>query len=143
MTTGGAPTGYTKPLPRVVPAIDRPHWDALKKHELRMQKCSECGHIWFPPAFGCPNCLSTKYEWVQLSGKGKIWTYNVFHQLYFKSFAPEIPYNVIQVQLDEGPLMMSNIVGCKNEDIKCDMRVEIVYEDVTPDWTLPKFKPAT
>lgn len=131
---------YTKPLPRLQ-ALDMPYWEGLKKHELRMQKCSNCGHIWFPPAFGCPKCLSTNYEWAKLSGKGKIWSWSIFYQVYYKSFAPEIPYNVIQVQLEEGPIMISNMVECKNEDIKCDMPVEIVFDHVTEAVTLPKFKP--
>ena len=133
-------TEYTKPLPRPQ-ALDMPYWEGLKKHELRMQKCSDCGHIWFPPAFGCPKCLSTKYEWAKLSGKGKVWSWSIFHQVYYKSFAPEVPYNVIQVQVEEGPIMISNMVECKNEDIKCDMRVEIVFDHVTEAVTLPKFKP--
>ncbi len=131
---------YMKPLPRPQ-ALDMPYWEGLKKRELRMQKCSDCGHIWFPPAPGCPKCLSTNYEWAKLSGKGKVWSWSIFYQVYYKSFADEIPYNVIQVQVEEGPIMISNMVECKNEDIKCDMPVEIVFDDVTEQVTLPKFKP--
>ena len=131
---------YTKPLPRPQ-AMDMPYWEGLKKRELRMQKCRDCGKVWFPPAFGCPQCLSTNYEWAKLSGKGKVWSWSVFYQVYYQSFAKDIPYNVIQVQVDEGPIMISNMVECKNEDLKCDMRVEIVFDDVTPEVTLPKFRP--
>jgi hypothetical protein len=131
---------YTKPLPRPH-AQDLPYWEALKKRELRMQKCRDCGHIWHPPAFGCPKCLSVNYDWAKLSGKGKVWTWSVFHYVYYKSFVPDIPYNVIQVKLEEGPIMISSMVECKNEELKCDMPVEIVFDDVTESVTLPRFKP--
>ncbi len=132
---------YGKPLPRPR-EIEKPYWDGLKKHEIWLQKCRDCGQIWFPPHFGCPKCLSTNWDWVRASGKGKVWSWGVFYQLYFKSFAQDIPYNVVQVTLDEGPDVISNMVECKNEDIKCDMRVEAVFDDVTPEVTLLKFKPA-
>ena len=133
-------TPYKKPLPRPQ-ALDRPHWEALKKHELRMQKCSDCGHVWFPPAFGCPRCLSTNYDWARLSGKGKVWTFSIFYQVYYESFASDIPYNVVQVQMEEGPIMVSTMVECSNDDIRCDMPVEIVFDPVTEDVTLAKFRP--
>ncbi|MCD6154078.1 MAG: Zn-ribbon domain-containing OB-fold protein [Syntrophobacterales bacterium] len=133
-------TQYTKPLP-TPDDFDKPYWTALKKHELRMQKCVDCGEIWFPPTPVCPACLSHNHEWIKLSGKGKIWSWVFFHQLYFPSFSDEIPYNVVAVKLDEGPLMTSNMVECKNEDIRCDMRVEVFFDDVTDLVTLPKFRP--
>ena len=135
-------TEYKKPLPSPT-ALDAPFWQAAKAGELRLQKCADCGYIWYPPSFGCPKCLSTNYEWAKMSGKGKIWSWVVFHQLYFQSFSEEIPYNVIVVQLEEGPLMTSNMVEIKNEDIKCDMPVEVVFDAVTPEITLPKFKLAS
>jgi len=134
-------TEYTKPLP-IPDEFDKPYWEAAKKHELRMQECLDCGEIWFPPSPVCPKCLSQNYEWAKLSGKGKVWSCVVFHQLYFPSFSDEIPYNVVAVKLDEGPLLTSNMVECKNEDIQCDMLVEVVFDDVTEIITLPKFKPA-
>lgn len=132
---------YTKPLPRITP-VEAPFWEAAQKHELRIQRCLDCGNIWYPPSEGCSKCLSSKYEWWKASGKGKIWSWVAFHQRYFPSFAEDIPYNVISVQLDEGPLMTSNIVGIKNQDIRCDLPVEVFFEDVTPEITLIKFKAA-
>ena len=134
-------TEYNKPLP--IPDIfDKPYWEAVKKHELRMQKCLNCAEIWFPPNPICPKCISKNYKWTTLSGKGKVWSFIVFHQLYFPSFSDEVPYNVVAVKLIEGPLMTSNMVECKNEDIHCDMLVEVTFDDVTERITLPKFKPA-
>lgn len=130
---------YKKPLPSPT-ALDAPFWQAAKAGELRLQKCSDCGNIWYPPSFGCPQCLSNNYAWTRMSGKGKIWSWVVFYQRYFQSFSEDIPYNVIVVQLEEGPLMTSNIVDLKNEEIKCDMPVEIVFDPVTSEISLPKFR---
>jgi uncharacterized OB-fold protein len=64
-------------------------------------------------------------------------------QRYFAAFEAEIPYNVAYVELEEGPKLMTNIVGCENEAIYCDMAVEVVFEDVTAEISLPKFRPST
>ena len=132
--------GYSKPLPKP-DKCDMPYWETLKKHELRMQACLECGEIWFPPNPACPRCLSKDYKWAKLSGKGKVWSWVIFHQLYFESFADDIPYNVIVVKLDEGPIITSNMVECRDEDIECNMPVEVVFDDVTENMTLPRFRP--
>jgi hypothetical protein len=62
-------------------------------------------------------------------------------QRYFPAFEGEIPYNVAYVELDEGPKLMTNLVGVAPEDIRCDMPVEVVFEDVTEEFALPKFRP--
>ncbi len=133
---------YKKPLPRVT-ALDAPFWEALKNHELRLQKCLDCGSIWYPPAVICPQCLSERYEWSKMSGRGKIWSWANFHKGYFPGFAEDLPYNVVGVRLDEGPLLMTNIVGVKGQDMRCEMRVEAFFDEVTPEVTLLKFKPIT
>ena len=66
----------------------------------------------------------------------------MFHQVYNKSWAGDAPYNVVLVQLDEGPRMFSNVVGVPNEKVTVGMRVEAVFEPVTPEVTIPRFKPA-
>ena len=135
-------TQYNKPLP--APNIDtKPFWDFCKKHELRMQKCSDCGHIRFPQSIICPKCHSLEADWVKLSGKGKVYSYTVYHYLYHKSFADDIPYVTASIELEEGPRMMSNITGCKPEDVTIGMPVELYFEDVGEDYALPKFKPSS
>ena len=133
---------YSKPLPRIDNETS-PYWDACKRHELRMQRCVSCGQLRFPPGIICANCNSLEAEWVKLSGRGKVYTWNIFHQLYNPAFAQDLPYNVAVIELEEGPRITSNIVGCKNEDIHIGMAVEVVFEDITDDVTLPKFRPST
>jgi hypothetical protein len=131
---------YAKPLPRPN-RLSRPFWGGAKRHELLLQKCSACGHVWFPPSARCPECLSREYAWSKASGRGRVWSWIVMWQRYFPAFEADIPYNVAYVELEEGPKLMTSIVGCENDAIYCDMEVEVVFEDVTPEIALPKFKP--
>ena len=131
---------YTKPLP-VITENNRPFWDAAKRHELSLQKCNNCGKYWYPSGPVCPFCWSRDHEWAKLSGRGKVNSWVIFHQRYFESFSEDIPYNVAQVELEEGPRITTNLVGVKNEDIRMDMPVHVVFDDVTPEVTLPKFRP--
>jgi uncharacterized OB-fold protein len=132
---------YAKPLPRPN-KLSQPFWDGAKRHELLLQKCSACGHLWFPPSARCPKCLSPEYTWAKATGRGKVWSSIVMWQSYFPSFETDIPYNVAYVELEEGPRLMTNIIGCENDAIYCDMAVEVVFEDVTAEISLPKFRPA-
>ena len=135
-------TTYEKPLPPV-DEDTAPFWEYCKKHELRTQKCTQCGHLRYPPGIVCPKCHSMEAEWTKLSGKGKVYSFAIYHQLYHEAYSKDVPYNVATIHLDEGPRMLSNIVGCKLEDIKIDMPVEVCFEDITDEFALPKFKPAT
>jgi len=134
---------YKKPLP-VIDADYKPYWDAAKRHELVQYRCQICGDF-SPihyPITGCPKHGRSKMEWTKVSGKGNVYTFVVFRMLFDPAFKDEIPYNVAIIELAEGSLLMSNIVQCKNEDIKVGMPVEVVFEDVSEEVSLPKFKPA-
>jgi uncharacterized OB-fold protein len=131
---------YTKPLP-LINEETKPYWDCCKKHELRMQRCLQCGYIRFPVSPICPMCHSMKAKWVKLSGKGTVYSFTIYRVPYHPAFKDDIPYVVAIIQLDEGPRMESNIIGCKVEDVSIDMPVIVSFEDVTDEVSLPKFKP--
>ena len=132
---------YIKPIP--IPSIEsRPYWVALREHRLIMQSCDACETVWFPPSVMCPHCLSTAFKWRQLSGRGKVFSFVVYHRAYHPGFVDELPYAVAVIQLEEGPRMISNVVGISHDAIVCDMAVEVTFEDITDDVTLPKFTPA-
>lgn len=133
-------TTYRKPLPKVDPET-RPFWEGCKRHELVIQRCLDCGTVRFYPRAHCIACLSDKAEWVHCSGRGKIYSYTVVHQNRDPRFAADVPYNVVLVNLDEGVRMMSTIVGCPNDRLQVGMKVEVVFDDVTEEITLPKFRP--
>ncbi len=131
---------YAKPLP-AISSLNKPYWDGLKHRELRMQRCDACGKVWYPPSPLCPVCWSRKFTWTKLSGRGRVNSWVIFHQSYFRGFDSELPYNVAEVELDEGPRLTTNLVDVRNDDIKADMPVEIVFQDVTPEIALAKFRP--
>jgi uncharacterized OB-fold protein len=131
---------YRKPLP-VPSELSRPFWEACRRHELLVQRCLSCGTVRFPPAILCPECLSEEAEWKKSSGKGKVFSFVVFHRLYHPGFEGELPYTVALIELEEGARLISNVVGCPPVEVACDMPVEVVFEDVTPEVTLPKFRP--
>lgn len=130
------------PSDRILPQIsdDEPFWTAARDHELRMQQCSACGHVRWPPGPVCPECWSESAEWAELSGKGEVNTWVVFHRVYFEAFADEVPYNVAEIELEEGPRYLANVVNVDNDDLYRGMPVKVVFDDVTDDVTLPKFR---
>ena len=85
--------------------------------------------------------MSENLEWVKVSGKAKVWTYAIHHMGPTKAYKGEPPYVVALVELDEGVKMMTNIVDCDPKDVFIGMDVEVVFDDVTDEVTLPKFKP--
>jgi uncharacterized protein len=134
-----APPAYAKPLPTLNDE-NRPFWQGAREGKLRMQRCAGCGHIRFPISHVCPDCLSYEFAWTDLSGRGEVFAYIVYHQLYNKAFAADLPYNVALVQLEEGPRMYSNIVGCSNDAVKVGDLLEVMFDPVTPEITIPKFR---
>jgi uncharacterized protein len=132
---------YQKPLP-AVSSLNKPYWEGLKHRELRLQKCDACAEVWYPPSPICPACWSRNVTWTRLSGRGRVSSWVVFHQSYFRGYDGEIPYNVAEVELDEGPRLLTNLVNVANDKIHAGMPVEIVFDDVTDEITLAKFKPS-
>ncbi len=129
-----------KPLPR--PSEDTaPYWEAAQRGELRMQRCAGCGHIRFPPAILCARCLSPESEWVRLCGRGTVFSWIVIHQSQHPAFNADTPYNVAIVELEEGPRLHTKVIDCPNEEIFIGMPVEVVFDKVADDTTLPKFRP--
>lgn len=132
---------YSKPVPTITPEL-RPFFEGAKQRELRVQRCTACGTQRFPARAICSNCLSTDAEWVAVSGRGEVFSFNVMHQVYHPGFANQVPYAVVIVQLAEGAKMVSNLVGVLPHDIRIGMPVRVVFEDITDEVTLPKFAPA-
>jgi len=132
---------YNKALPQVTLAT-RPFWDGARRHELMAYKCLNCGQYYWP-AVHCMVCKKPEMEWVKISGKGEIFTFTIIHRASHPAWQAEIPYNVSWVKLDEGPIILSKITGCENEDLYLGMRVEAVFDDVTEEVTLPMFRPVS
>ena len=131
-------THYNKPLP--VPSVEsRPFWDACRDHKLICQKCTDCGAFRFPPTRICPQCLGSNFAWVEMTGRGEVFSFTIFRRLYHPGFADDIPYVVAVVALDEGPRMLSNVVGMDVDLVRCGMPVQVRFDKATDDITIPKF----
>ncbi len=129
-----------KPLPRI-DEESRGYWEALVRHELYFQRCRDCGTKRFPPRAVCPACLSSATEWVRASGRGTVYTFTVTHQNQAPGFRGDLPYVLAIVELAEGLRLMTNVVGCPPDAVYVGMPVEVVFEDVTAEVTLAKFRP--
>lgn len=133
-------TTPSKAVPRPTPET-QPFWDGCAAGELRLQRCGSCDAHYFPPRPFCPTCLSDDVTWETTSGRGTLHTYVINHRA-APGFEP--PYAIAVVQLDEGPRMMSNIVGIENtpENLELDMALEVTFEP-RGDMMLPVFQPST
>ena len=132
---------YTLPVP-VEDEESEPFFTGAKEGKLMLLRCTQCGRHRLPPRERCSDCWSTASEWTQASGLGKLYTFGIMHQKYHPAFAEITPYNYAIVELDEGPRLVTNIVGCSNEELRTDMPVEAVFDDVSEETTLVRFRPA-
>ena len=121
---------------------NKPFWDYVKQHELRVQKCTKCGELRYPVSPICPKCMSFKAEWVPLSGKGKVVSFIIVHRSRSPLFPPGTSFISAIIETAEGLRMLSNVVECKPEDVKIGMPVEVVFQDIGPELTIPRFKPS-
>lgn len=129
-----------KPLP-VVTEESRPFWEGCRKGQLMLQYCTECYRYQFYPRLYCMQCGSQALRWVEASGQGVIYSYTIIHQNKSAEFINDTPYNVAIVQLQEGPRMMSNIVDIDPGELRVDLPVTVVFDQVTDSITLPRFRP--
>ena len=127
-------------MPKPTPET-RHFWEGARQGELRLQRCQACTHIYFPPRPFCPNCACRSVEVIKATGHGKLYSYVISHRP-----APGIPapYSIAVVELDEGPRIMTNIIGCPQtpEALVLDMPVEVSFQAQSDEITLPLFKPA-
>ena len=133
---------YQKPLP-VPDEASQPFFAGAREERLMIQRCSACGTIMWPVKTRCINCLGPDLAWIQASGQGTLYSFALMHQIYHPGFADEVPYNLAEVDLAEGLRIITNIVGCPNDQLRIGMPLEVTFEAITPEITLPKFKPAS
>ena len=114
-------------------------WDYCKAGELRAQRCTACNTLRHPPRPTCAECGSFDFEWVRLSGKGTIYSYEVSHQAVHNALEGLTPHTAILVQLEEGPLFTSNLLE-GDDRVAIGLPVEVAFEPVTEEITLPKFR---
>ena len=131
------------PLPLPLPYTEsKTFWENCRHHELTLRRCTDCRTFRHPPIPVCPVCQSWNWEWVKVSGKGRVEGFTIVTRALFPGMP--VPYNVARVELAEqkGLVMYANIVDCPLEKISVDMPVEVSFEDIGPDFTLFYFRKA-
>jgi uncharacterized OB-fold protein len=130
----------TRPLPELRNA-GAEYWRAASKRVLLVPLCRACGKTFWHPRSRCPYCAADRVEWKQSSGNGVVHTFTIVRQSPDPFFKTRVPYVVAMVQLDDGPLLMSNIAGCDVNAVKIGMRVSVTFEPATDDIAIPIFRP--
>lgn len=129
-----------RPLPRPDP-VSEGFWAACTRGELLVQRCPSCGHRQFYPRAACTGCAATP-EWEVTSGRGTVHTFTVIRQNHAPPFRDLVPYVVAMIELDEGPMIMGNVVGCAVDDVTVGLPVEVHFEAAADDVSLPFWRPA-
>ncbi|MFJ4291857.1 Zn-ribbon domain-containing OB-fold protein [Cupriavidus sp. NPDC089707] len=134
-------SGPAKPVPVPQP-VTRPFWEGTAAGELRLQQCGGCQELVFYPRAHCPACGSEDLNWTRASGRATLHSYVISHMA-MPGWQGETPYVIAIVQLQEGPRMMSNLVGVPADPTRLtlDMPLEVVFEP-RGEMALPQFRPA-
>jgi uncharacterized OB-fold protein len=129
-----------RPLPAITPET-RHFWEGTRAGELRLQRCSACQKVYFPPRPFCPQCASAEVAVFRASGRATLYSYVIHHRA-APGFVP--PYSIAVAQLEEGPRMMTNVVEVAQtpEALQLDMPLQVVFQRIDDDITLPLFRPA-
>lgn len=125
-------------LPRPTPETAT-FWEGCREGKLLIQRCGSCGHHQFYPRLVCTRCTSSPVAWAQASGRGEIVSFTIVRQAISQAYAEEVPYIVALIRLDEGPTMMSNVIGCDPEQVSIGMPVEVAFETWSEELAVPKF----
>lgn len=129
-----------RPLPKLDP-VSTEYWEALTRSELLIQRCPECGHRQFYPRALCTACAADP-EWEHASGRGVVHTFSVIRQNPAEPFSQFVPYVVAIVELEEGPRLMTNVIGCPPDEVSIGLEVEVEFVEADEGVVLPFFKRA-
>ena len=133
---------YKKPLPKIEPFTES-FWDGTRNNKLLVQTCNDCSARIFFPRELCPECWSTNLDWIEASGKAEIFAFSVTYEGVEAVFKNDLPIVLAWVDLPEGIRMQTNIVECDPDAIEIGQQVEVVFEKVTDEITLPYFRPVS
>lgn len=123
-------------------SINETYWEKAAEGTLAIQYCNQCQEYNYPPRVACPNCFS-ELEWVEASGIGTIYSYGIVHRPNKPEiFKNDVPFILCVVELDEGCRIVSNLINSDPEEVEIGDKVNVVFDKVDPEITLPKFEPA-
>lgn len=135
-----APQGPGIPLPKPSPTSEA-FWEGCRRGELRYQRCLTCSAALFDPPLRCRECGGSTLEWQVSAGRGEIYSWSTVWRAQTPAFT--VPYVAAIVTLDEGYAMISNIIGCRVEEVTVGLAVEVEFHPVGEDIWLPYFRPTT
>jgi uncharacterized OB-fold protein len=127
--------------PKPTPTPETAHfWEGTREGELRLQRCDACARVYFPPRPFCPACASRRVTAFRASGRARLHSYVINHR---PGPGFDAPHSIAIVELEEGPRMMTNVVGCPQtpEALLLDMELEVVFEPLDDAIALPLFRP--
>jgi len=132
-----------RPLPRTDEPDTAAFWAATRDKKLTFPRCRDCGAMVFYPRRHCTSCLGSNLETIEASGRGKVYTYSVIRQSYHPFYRTRVPYAVAWVDLEEGPRILTNVVGVDDpsSDVTIGIDVDLVWEEYE-EVNVPLFKPA-
>ena len=130
------------PPPQPQPESDF-YWEKCKANELWLRHCKSCDQAYFYPRDICPNCFSRDTDWIQSSGRGILHTFAIVHRGPTPAFRDRVPYVAAIVEVESGARIPTNLVGIDPDPelIKIGMPVEVTFEEVTEEVSLPQFRP--
>jgi uncharacterized OB-fold protein len=120
----------------------RPFWDGAREGRFLLKRCRDCGRAHFYPRPFCPHCWSEAVEWEEATGRGTVYTWSVVHQNDLPPFDERVPYVAAIVELEEGPRAMTNLVEVDHDAVAVGMPVEVTFQPISDDVTIPVFRPA-
>ncbi len=118
---------HERPLP-TPSAATQAFWEACSKGVLEVAACRRCQHSFLPAAPCCPRCWSSRLEQRPVSGRGEVETFAIYRRTYHPALPA--PYVVALIELEEGPRLLSNVIGCAPEEVEIGMAVEVRFEEI-------------
>lgn len=134
---------YNKPIPVPHPESDH-YWEQAAAGKLVIQQCADCGDAQFFPRALCIHCGGRSLNWIESSGRGTLFTFAIVHVAPHPGFSGDLPYITAIVELEEHVKMPSQVIGIEPEPghLRIGMPLQVVFEQITDDISLPKFRPA-
>jgi uncharacterized OB-fold protein len=131
-----------RPLPQPMTPEAKPYWEGARDGKLMIPKCRACGRAFMYPRVLCPFCASRDIAWIQASGRGRLYSFEIAHQILNKAFKVKTPVVLAMVELEEGPRLLTNLVDVEPDPkkLRCDMPVEVVFAKLTDQVSLPMFR---
>ncbi|CAM5595435.1 DNA-binding protein [Streptomyces spiroverticillatus] len=140
MTADGA-TRAPSPADPDIDAFTRPYWQAAAEGRLLVRRCGACLRAHHYPREFCPYCWSEDVEWEEVSGRGTLYTWSVVHRNDLPPFGERVPYVAAVVDLEEGPRMMTEVVGCAESELRIGAGVEVAFRE-GEGYAVPVFRVA-